>query len=187
MKTTAPKLYCVRPNASIIEPGATVKVSIILQGFAQPLPADYKCKDKFLLVSLPCPDLSDSSKVSESWSQLEAQYKDQIVSKKLRVSYLIGANAVSPVSDAPAISKSSAPDVSGISGPSKDTQATSDLQKELDESTSRINNLSEKLDSNEKTSSSTSTATAEQSVSGFSIPFAIILIVLAFILGWILL
>ncbi|CAH2353326.1 vesicle-associated membrane protein-associated protein Scs2p [[Candida] railenensis] len=184
VKTTAPKLYCVRPNASIIEPGATVKVSIILQGFAQPLPADYKCKDKFLLVSLPCPDLSDSSKVSESWSQLEAQYKDQIVSKKLRVSYLIG-----PVSDpdGPAIIRSSNPDVSGINGPSKDTHVASDLQKELDESTSRINNLSEKLDSNEKTSSSTSTATAEQSVSGFSIPFAIILIVLAFILGWILL
>lgn len=90
VKTTAPKLYCVRPNASIIEPGSTIKISIILQGFSQPLPQDYKCKDKFLLVSLPCPDVEDASKLSDYWPSLESKYKQQLVQKKLRVNYVIG-------------------------------------------------------------------------------------------------
>ena len=90
VKTTAPKLYCVRPNASIIEPGNSIKISIILQGFSQPLPEDYKCKDKFLLVSLPCPELDDASKLSDYWPELEAKYKQQLVQKKLRVNYVIG-------------------------------------------------------------------------------------------------
>lgn len=90
VKTTAPKLYCVRPNASIVKPGDSVQISIILQGFSQPLPADYKCKDKFLLVSLPAPNVIDPAKVGDSWSQLEAQNKSHMVSKKLRVNYVIG-------------------------------------------------------------------------------------------------
>ncbi|ODV81948.1 VAMP-associated protein [Suhomyces tanzawaensis NRRL Y-17324] len=89
VKTTAPKLYSVRPNASIVQPGESIDISINLQGFSQPLPKDYKCKDKFLLVSLPCPELSDVSKVGEVWSELEAKYKPQVVSKKLRVNYVI--------------------------------------------------------------------------------------------------
>lgn len=92
VKTTAPKLYCVRPNASVINPGESLQVSVILQGFAQPLPPDFKCKDKFLLVSLPSPELTDSSKVGESWANLEAKYKSQLVSKKLRVNYRFGAD-----------------------------------------------------------------------------------------------
>lgn len=92
VKTTAPKLYCVRPNASIINPGESLPVSVILQGFSQPLPADYKCKDKFLLVSLPAPELTDPATVGEKWSLLEAKYKSQLVSKKLRVNYRIGAD-----------------------------------------------------------------------------------------------
>lgn len=89
VKTTAPKLYCVRPNASIVAPGESVKISLILQGFSQPLAKDYKCKDKFLIVSLPCPGLDDPSKVSESWSQLESKYKEQLLQKKLKVNFII--------------------------------------------------------------------------------------------------
>lgn len=89
VKTTAPKLYCVRPNASIVAPGESVKISLILQGFSQPLAKDYKCKDKFLIVSLPCPGLDDASKVSESWSQLESKYKEQLLQKKLKVNFII--------------------------------------------------------------------------------------------------
>ncbi|EGW30483.1 uncharacterized protein SPAPADRAFT_157575 [Spathaspora passalidarum NRRL Y-27907] len=93
VKTTAPKLYCVRPNASLLRAGESMKISVILQGFSQPLPADYKCKDKFLLVSLPAPDIHDASKVGEYWPSLEAKYKSQMVSKKLRVNYRIGEDA----------------------------------------------------------------------------------------------
>lgn len=90
VKTTAPKLYCVRPNASIIHPGDSLQISIILQGFSQPLPEDYKCKDKFLLVSVPAPGNADPSKVGELWSQLETQNKSAVVSRKLKVNYIIG-------------------------------------------------------------------------------------------------
>ncbi|XP_003870557.2 hypothetical protein CORT_0F02030, partial [Candida orthopsilosis Co 90-125] len=90
VKTTAPKLYCVRPNASIIQPGDSLQISIILQGFSQPLPEDYKCKDKFLLVSVPAPPHSDPAKVGELWPQLEAQNKSAVVSRKLKVNYVIG-------------------------------------------------------------------------------------------------
>ncbi|KAI5966029.1 SCS2 [Candida theae] len=90
VKTTAPKLYCVRPNASIIHPGDSLQISIILQGFSQPLPEDYKCKDKFLLVSVPAPGNADPAKVGELWSQLEAQNKSAVVSRKLKVNYVIG-------------------------------------------------------------------------------------------------
>lgn len=79
----------MRPNASIIQPGQTIDVSIILQEFSQPLPKDYKCKDKFLIVSLPSPDLSDSTKVSDHWPTLESKFKKDMVQKKLRVNYVV--------------------------------------------------------------------------------------------------
>ncbi|KAI5956974.1 SCS2 [Candida jiufengensis] len=90
VKTTAPKLYCVRPNASIVQPGDSISISIILQGFAQPLPQDYKCKDKFLLVSVPTTQNIDPSKVGDLWGSLESQNKSAVISKKLRVNYIIG-------------------------------------------------------------------------------------------------
>lgn len=86
----------MRPNASVVEPGALAKVSIILQGFSQPLPKDYKCKDKFLLVSLPAPNVDDPSRVGELWASLEAKHKSQLVSKKLRVNYVIGDDSTEP-------------------------------------------------------------------------------------------
>lgn len=233
VKTTAPKLYCVRPNASVVEPNDSVKISIILQGFAQPLPKDFKCKDKFLIVSLPCPELEDAQKVGEIWSSLEAKYKEQLVSKKLRVNYVItdsdedhvangaagvGAGAAGASAAAASIGLT-APSVpvgsSSISTPERPSdksindayttpsrdqsngtgqaQSGDDLQKELDASNAEINNLSQKLDSNEKVDSSKVTsgeksssqaATSEEPVSGISIPFAIILVILAFILSW---
>lgn len=89
VKTTAPKLYCVRPNASIIKPGETVDVSIILQAFAQKLPSDYKCKDKFLVVLVPCPASLDAASVPEQWAELESSQKQALTSQKLRVTYHI--------------------------------------------------------------------------------------------------
>eukprot|EP00123_Amoebidium_parasiticum_P017660 comp23936_c0_seq1/m.42283 comp23936_c0_seq1/g.42283 ORF comp23936_c0_seq1/g.42283 comp23936_c0_seq1/m.42283 type:complete len:239 (-) comp23936_c0_seq1:194-910(-) len=48
IKTTAPKKYCVRPNAGKVEPGSTVQVQILLQaGGEQELDAASIVKDKF--------------------------------------------------------------------------------------------------------------------------------------------
>lgn len=89
VKTTAPKLYCVRPNASVIRPGESAKISITLQGFTKPLPKDYKCKDKFLIVSCPCPTLDDPTKVAENWASLNKLYGEKEVQKKLRVNFIV--------------------------------------------------------------------------------------------------
>lgn len=53
VKTTAPRRYCVRPNSGIIDPGATVTVSVMLQPF------DYdpneKSKHKFMVQTIFAP------------------------------------------------------------------------------------------------------------------------------------
>lgn len=225
VKTTAPKLYCVRPNASIIGPNESIKISLILQGFTQPLPKDYKCKDKFLIVSLPCPDLADPAKVSEQWSALESKYADQLLQKKLRVNFVIdddetnesqanettfanatssagfggaGAAAASGFSlnandtanrtidgngaAAADTTKEAFPSVGGGAAAADDAQ-----QKELEASNQKINNLSDKLDSNEKSAAGTGTLTGtatEDTVSGVSLPFAAVLVLIAVLLGW---
>ncbi|KAL6940315.1 hypothetical protein ACO0QE_004213 [Hanseniaspora vineae] len=89
VKTTAPKYYCVRPNAALVAAGEEVKVQIILLGLAEEPKADHKCKDKFLVITLPAPYELNNTSVSEVWSQLEAEFKDQSISKKIKVKYVV--------------------------------------------------------------------------------------------------
>lgn len=203
VKTTAPKLYCVRPNASVVAPGESMKISLILQGFTQPLPKDYKCKDKFLIVSLPCPELEDASKVGENWAQLEAKHKDQLLQKKLKVNFEIederdetridDISFANATQSAPISSNNDDADVTKnfeareAAVPVEDTTLeTSDLQKELLSSNSKINALSEKLDSNEKTSEKAPAASVARAepVNAVSFPFAILLVILALLVGY---
>lgn len=232
MKTTAPKLYCVRPNASIVEPGKSVDISIILQGFSQPLPADYKCKDKFLIVSLPCPDLDNPAKLSDYWPTLEAKFKLELIQKKLRVNYVITdeaedqapmGGAAGAVSDGNNVEKSTEPidprdpnpevtsngashatqpaaaaaAAAGIAGVGASSHSNKSLdnsayQHELDDSNAKINNLSNRFDSNEssvdekeyKPPSQASRVPSEEPVAGVSMPVAVALMLVSFLLGW---
>ncbi|XP_032206110.1 vesicle-associated membrane protein-associated protein B/C isoform X2 [Mustela erminea] len=64
VKTTAPRRYCVRPNSGIIDAGASVNVSVMLQPF------DYdpneKSKHKFMVQSMFAPtDTSDMEAVHD--------------------------------------------------------------------------------------------------------------------------
>ena len=87
VKTTAPKFYCVRPNAAVVAPGETVQIQVIFLGLAEEPSADTKCRDKFLIITLPAPhDLGDKS-VAEAWSDLEAEFGSQAISKKIKVRY----------------------------------------------------------------------------------------------------
>ncbi|TWW73736.1 Vesicle-associated membrane protein-associated protein A [Takifugu flavidus] len=58
VKTTAPRRYCVRPNSGVIDPGATIVISVMLQPF------DYdpneKNKHKFMWKDAKPDDLMDS-------------------------------------------------------------------------------------------------------------------------------
>ncbi|XP_050954532.1 vesicle-associated membrane protein-associated protein A [Labeo rohita] len=77
VKTTAPRRYCVRPNSGIVDPGATVTISVMLQPF------DYdpneKSKHKFMVQTIFAP-----SNVND----LEAMWKDakpdDLMDSKLR-------------------------------------------------------------------------------------------------------
>lgn len=93
VKTTAPKFYCVRPNASVVEPGETVDVQVIFLGLPESPQPDYKCRDKFLVITLPSPYDLGSKSVSEAWADLEAEFKQQAISKKIKVKYLINDEA----------------------------------------------------------------------------------------------
>lgn len=88
VKTTAPKFYCVRPNAAVVAPGEQVQVQVILLGLAEEPTPDFKCRDKFLVITLPAPYDLGTSTVTEAWPQLEAEFKQQAVSKKIKVKYL---------------------------------------------------------------------------------------------------
>lgn len=234
VKTTAPKLYCVRPNASIIQPGESIKVSIILQAFSQPLGQDYKCKDKFLIVALPCLQGSDPSNVSDYWSTLEKENKSKLISKKLRVNYVIDDSATADDTQYDSPVKSETGDVidtdSGVAtgaagaagvgagagaGAAAAAAASGDSSKgatssgvdtavedseisnrkapasnELDDSYNQINKLSEKLDKSE-TSTTEKSSTADDISSKTDEPFGgvsfvatVVLMLLAFLIGW---
>ncbi|KAJ2788878.1 phosphatidylinositol-binding protein scs2, partial [Coemansia helicoidea] len=88
VKTTAPKQYCVRPNAGRIEPGDSVTIQISLQPMKGELPADFKCRDKFLIQSIQISPEMESMPMTELWAMVERDAKSSISEKKLRVRYL---------------------------------------------------------------------------------------------------
>ncbi|KTF79246.1 hypothetical protein cypCar_00050395, partial [Cyprinus carpio] len=75
--TTAPRRYCVRPNSGVIDPGATVTVSVMLQPF------DYdpneKSKHKFMVQSILVP--AGASDLEALWKDAKP---DDLMDSKLR-------------------------------------------------------------------------------------------------------
>ncbi|KAF2100818.1 VAMP-associated protein [Rhizodiscina lignyota] len=88
VKTTAPKQYCVRPNSGKIEAGDTVEVQVLLQAMREDPPLDAKCKDKFLVQSVPIPADKDSGSISTIWQGIEQTNKSSISERKIRVNFL---------------------------------------------------------------------------------------------------
>ncbi len=86
IKTTAPKTYYVRPNALTVNPGENINVAVMLQGLEAEPAADFKCRDKFLVVSIPVSGEIPQN-ISESWSELEARTSEKSVSTKIHVVY----------------------------------------------------------------------------------------------------
>lgn len=202
-----------------------------------------------MIVSLPCPELTDASRVSDEWSTLETRYSDQLLQKKLRVNFVISdeeenethanetsfANATSSggygsgaaaagagiaggaaAGGAGDVSRSADDTINNtVNGSNRDTTLDpstgagvggaasgpagvsggagvagvaggDDAQRrELEASNAKINTMSEKLDSNEKAPVGSSNKTAtEEPVSGISVPFAVVLVIIALLLGW---
>lgn len=77
VKTTAPRRYCVRPNSGVIESGATVTISVMLQPF------DYdpneKSKHKFMVQTIFAPP--NVSDMDSLWKDAKP---DDLMDSKLR-------------------------------------------------------------------------------------------------------
>ncbi|KAJ8080506.1 phosphatidylinositol-binding protein scs2 [Marasmius tenuissimus] len=89
VKTTAPKLYCVRPNSGRVEPGQSAEVAVMLQPMKEEPPLNAKCKDKFLIQSTIITPEKDQKPLAEMWSGAEATGgPDAVHQQKLKVVYL---------------------------------------------------------------------------------------------------
>ncbi|KAF8507508.1 VAMP-associated protein [Hysterangium stoloniferum] len=88
VKTTAPKLYCVRPNAGRIEPGESVLVSVQSQAMKEEPPLNFKCKDKFLVQSMAITPDKEPIPLSEIWNTPGSESKVKIHQQKIKVVYL---------------------------------------------------------------------------------------------------
>jgi len=88
VKTTAPKQYCVRPNSGRVEAGETVEVQVHLQPMQKEPPLDYKCRDKFLVQSVPISADREAVNVQAIWSHVEKNEREAIKERKIRVIFL---------------------------------------------------------------------------------------------------
>ncbi|KAF8895325.1 PapD-like protein [Infundibulicybe gibba] len=87
VKTTAPKLYCVRPNSGRVEPEESVEVAVMLQALKEEPPLNAKCKDKFLIQSTLITPEKETMPLHDIWSIPEGG-EDRVHQQKLRVTYL---------------------------------------------------------------------------------------------------
>ncbi|KFA63868.1 hypothetical protein S40285_04455 [Stachybotrys chlorohalonatus IBT 40285] len=85
VKTTAPKQYCVRPNAGRIEPGQDFDVNVLLQAMKTEPPLDTKCRDKFLVQSA---QITSDKEFASVAAVLETTDKSQVQERKIRVNWL---------------------------------------------------------------------------------------------------
>ncbi|KAH6912907.1 PapD-like protein [Coprinopsis sp. MPI-PUGE-AT-0042] len=88
VKTTAPKLYCVRPNSGRVEPGESLEVAVMLQAMKDEPPLNSKCKDKFLIQSTIITPDKETMSLQDIWASTDANEEGKVHQQKLRVTYL---------------------------------------------------------------------------------------------------
>ncbi|XP_041923906.1 vesicle-associated membrane protein-associated protein A isoform X1 [Alosa pseudoharengus] len=134
VKTTAPRRYCVRPNSGIIDPGAAVTVSVMLQPF------DYdpneKSKHKFMVQTIFAPP--NVPDLEGMWKEAKP---DDLMDSKLRCVFEMPSendkvNDVDVTKSAPALHVSK-PD--GTSAPKPASSSLDDTErKKLQEECKRL-------------------------------------------------
>ncbi|ORY91297.1 PapD-like protein [Syncephalastrum racemosum] len=88
VKTTAPKQYCVRPNAGKVTANSTESVQVMLQAMREEPAADFKCKDKFLVQYIAIPENMRDLPISELWPVVEKTQKNMIQQHKLKCAFV---------------------------------------------------------------------------------------------------
>lgn len=86
VKTTAPKVYCVRPNANIVEPGETIDISIIRQPKREneDSSSQKRHRDKFMVLTCPIPGEVPED-LTALWSQIEKDKPEGFQQKRITV------------------------------------------------------------------------------------------------------
>ncbi|PWZ20590.1 Vesicle-associated protein 2-1 [Zea mays] len=86
VKTTSPRKYFVRPNASIVQPWDSCTITITLQA-QKDYPPDMQCKDKFLIQSTKVAASTDMDEIPPDTFNKEA---DKVIEEmKLKVVYTL--------------------------------------------------------------------------------------------------
>ncbi|AMD20468.1 HDL276Wp [Eremothecium sinecaudum] len=197
VKTTAPKIYCVRPNAAVVAPGEEVQIQVILLGLSEEPAPDFKCKDKFLLITLPAPyDLGETT-VAEAWPQLEAEFKDQAMSKRIRVKYLMSHASKNEGEKSPADAAgaaSAAPATEAIGATSASAGRGHDLKEGVDTAQEKVVDNAPRVANPVNRPASQTTAIKhkeraslsnnQEPVSAFNPALVLALALLALALGW---
>ncbi|KAJ7612419.1 PapD-like protein [Mycena rosella] len=88
VKTTAPKLYTVRPNSGRIEPGQSLEVLVMLQPLKDEPPLNAKCKDKFLVQTALITPGKEAVPVQDLLASTDTSEEGKVHQQKLRVVYL---------------------------------------------------------------------------------------------------
>ncbi|KAJ6559119.1 PapD-like protein [Mycena vulgaris] len=88
VKTTAPKLYTVRPNSGRVEPGQSLDVLVMLQPLKDEPPLNAKCKDKFLVQTALITPGKESVPVQDLLASTDTSEEGKVHQQKLRVVYL---------------------------------------------------------------------------------------------------
>ncbi|KAG9276248.1 vesicle-associated membrane protein-associated protein A isoform X2 [Astyanax mexicanus] len=130
VKTTAPRRYCVRPNSGVIDSGASVTISVMLQPF------DYdpneKSKHKFMVQTIFAPPNA---------ADLEAMWKDakpeDLMDSKLRCVFELPSendkmNDIDPTKAAPVLNTSKGDSTSGAK-PSSLSLDDTEMRKLMEE------------------------------------------------------
>ncbi|WVR03301.1 hypothetical protein IAU60_000292 [Kwoniella sp. DSM 27419] len=133
VKTTAPKQYCVRPNAGRIDAGESVEVHVLLQPLQQEPPPHAKCKDKFLVQSAYISPDEEMHTLGEMWTQTEKTNREAIHEQKIKVAYLAAedgstnANVISEEAEesGPGVGEASRMDESAIFSHAQSSPITS--------------------------------------------------------------
>jgi len=99
VKTTAPKQYCVRPNAGRIEPGKSLDVQVILQMTRSDQEVEGKSRDKFLVQSVIITPAMETLSMAELWAAAENEARGTISEVKLRAVFVDAPQEAAPPSE----------------------------------------------------------------------------------------
>nr|CAB3447402.1 unnamed protein product [Digitaria exilis]CAB3450543.1 unnamed protein product [Digitaria exilis] len=81
VKTTSPRKYFVRPNASIVQPWDSCTITITLQAQKE-YPPDMQCKDKFLIQSTKVAASTDMDEIPPDTMLKNASIEEDVLRRR---------------------------------------------------------------------------------------------------------